>query len=115
MARIQTFEKLEMFYNVLASYRNVDNYSLASAALAAERSGIPSGSAKNALRFLQAMGCIKIYIADFEQPGVTLLTEDYFPGSTRKMMLVQLTGTVPTRELYGSYLVDSANKGLRTI
>lgn len=115
MPRMQSFEKLELFYNVLADYRNIDNYSLASPAFAAERSNIPSASAKTALRVLRGMGCLNVYVADREQPGVTLMPDDYVHEGNRKMILVQLTAKVPTRELYGMYLVDSASKGLRTV
>lgn len=111
-----SFEKLEQFHNVLASYRNHDDYSLASPAFAAERSSMPPASAKSAIRVLHGMGCMKIYVADRDKPGVvTQVSGAYVHEANRKLMLIQLTDITPTRELYGSYLVDSASKGLRTI
>ena len=116
MPRMQTFEKLEQFYDVLASYQNADSYTLAAPTYAAERVGMPTASAKSALRILHGIGSIRIYVADRDQPGVvTEVIDEYIHEPNRKMMLIQLTGKAPTRELYGSYLVDSASKGLRTV
>ncbi len=107
MARSLSFTQIKSFYDVLAEYKNEDNYTLANASFAAESTNLPSASAKSALKTLQSLGCLKVYTAERAVKGEAAVTSEYVPrGGASRLTIIKLTDTPPTKEMYGLYLVD---------